>query len=64
LIQLRCLRFTRKGKIIELTGQEQVILHSNIKSLQSIGLLQMPPILEAVLACQAVADLLSKLRPD
>ena len=46
-----------------LTGHEQVILRTNIKALQSTGLSLMPPGLEAVLTPQAVADLLSHLRP-
>ena len=50
-------------KIPELTGQEQVILRSNIKSLQSTDLSLMPSGLKAVLTPQAVADLLSHLRP-
>ena len=49
-------------KIPELTGQEQVILRSNIKSLQSTGLSLMPPGLEAVLPPQAIADLLTYIR--
>ncbi|MDP6035843.1 MAG: c-type cytochrome, partial [Verrucomicrobiota bacterium] len=45
-----------------LTGQEQVILRSNIKSLQSTGLSLMPSGLEAVLPPQAIADLLTYIR--
>jgi len=45
-----------------LTGQEQVILRTNIKSLQSTGLSLMPEGLEATLTPQALADLLSHLK--
>ena len=45
-----------------LTGQEQVILRSNIKSLQITGLSLMPSGLEAVLPPQAIADLLTYIR--
>ena len=45
-----------------LTGQEQVILRTNIKVLQSTGLSLMPPGLEAILPPQAMADLLKYIR--
>ena len=45
-----------------LTGQEQVILRTNIKALQSTGLSLMPPGLEAILPAQSMADLLKYTR--
>ncbi len=45
-----------------LTGQEEVILRTNIKSLQSTGVSLMPEGLEATLAPLALADLLSHLK--
>ena len=45
-----------------LTGQEQVILRTNIKDLQSTGLSLMPVGLEAILPAQSMADLLKYTR--
>ena len=45
-----------------LTGQEQVILRTNIKDLKSTGLSLMPAGLEAILSAQSMADLLKYTR--
>jgi putative heme-binding domain-containing protein len=45
-----------------LTGQEQVILRTNIKDLRSTGLSLMPVGLEAILPAQSMADLLKYTR--
>ena len=45
-----------------LTGQEQVILRTNIKDLKSTGLSLMPVGFEAILPAQSMADLLKYTR--